>query len=84
MKALISAFALLAFVAGTTLPIESYAQATGTGQTMAPDTSTSTAPTSSTKKKKSSKSHHAKKKSKKSSTAQSSSVKQKHARHSVS
>ena len=83
MKALISAFALLAFVAGTTLPIESYAQTSGTGQTMAPDASTSTAPTS-TKKKKSSKSHHAKKKSKKSSTAQSSSVKQKHARHSVS
>jgi hypothetical protein len=82
MKALISAFALLAFVAGTTLPIESYAQTSGTGQTMAPDASTS-APTS-TKKKKSSKSHHAKKKSKKSSTAQSSSVKQKHARHSVS
>jgi len=54
MKALISAFALLAFVTGTTLPIESSAQTTGTGQTMAPDTSTSTAPTS-TKKKKSSK-----------------------------
>jgi hypothetical protein len=83
MKALISAFALLAFVAGTTLPIDSYAQTSGTGQTMAPDTST-TAPTSSTKKKKSSKSHHAKKKSKKSSTAQSSSVKQKHPRHTVS
>jgi hypothetical protein len=83
MKALISAFALLAFVAGTALPIETYAQTMGTGQTMAPDSSTSTAPTT-TKKKKSSKSHHAKKKSKKSSTAQSSSVKQKHLRHSVS
>jgi len=83
MKALISAFALLAFVAGTALPIETYAQTMGTGQTMAPDSSTSTAPTT-TKKKKSSKSHHAKKKSKKSSTAQSSSVKQKHLRNSVS
>jgi hypothetical protein len=83
MKALISAFALLAFVAGTALPIETYAQTMGTGQTMAPDSSTSTAPTT-TKKKRSSKSHHAKKKSKKSSTAQSSSVKQKHLRHSVS
>jgi hypothetical protein len=70
MKALISAFALLTFVAGTALPVESYAQSTGTGQTMAPDTST--APVTTTKKKKSSKSHHAKKKSKKSSTAQTS------------
>ena len=70
MKALISAFALLTFVAGTALPVETYAQTTGTGQTMAPDTSTSTAPT--IKKKKSSKSHHAKKRSKKSSTAQTS------------
>jgi len=35
MKALVSAFALLTFVAGSTLPIESYAQATtGGGQTM--------------------------------------------------
>jgi len=68
MKALISAFALLTFVAGTALPAETYAQTAGTGQTMAPDSSTSTAPT--TKKKHSSKSHHAKKKSKKSSTAQ--------------
>ena len=71
MKALISAFALLTFVAGTALPVESYAQTTGTGQMMAPDTSTSTAPTTTTKKKKSSKSHHAKKRSKKS-TAQTS------------
>jgi hypothetical protein len=71
MKALISAFALLTFVAGTAWPVETYAQTTGTGQTMAPDTSTSTAPTA-TKKKKSSKSHHAKRKSKKSSTAQTS------------
>ena len=74
MKALISAFALLTFVAGTALPVETYAQTvgTGTGQTMAPDTSTSTAPATTTKKKKSSKSHHAKKKSKKSSTTQTS------------
>ena len=85
MKALISAFALLAFVAGSAVPSESFAQAAGTGQAMAPDTtSTSTAPTTTTTKKKhSSKSHHAKKKSKKSPTAQSSSAKQKHARHSV-
>ena len=72
MKALISMFALLTFVAGTVLPVETYAQTAGTGQTMAPDTSTSTAPTTTTKKKKSSKSHHAKRKSKKSSTAQAS------------
>ena len=72
MKALVSALALFTFGASTALPVETYAQTTGTGQTMAPDTSTSTAPTSTTKKKKSSKSHHAKKKSKKSSTAQTS------------
>ena len=72
MKALISAFALLAFVAGAALPVETYAQTAGAGQTMAPDTSTSTAPTTTSKKKKSSKSHHAKKRSKKSSTAQTS------------
>ena len=85
MKALVSAFALLTFVAGTALPVETYAQTmgTGTGQTMAPDTSTPAAPTTTTKKKRSSKSHHAKKKSKKSSTAQSTSSKQKHLRHSV-
>jgi hypothetical protein len=72
MKALISAFALLTFVAGAALPVESYAQTTGTGQTMAPDTSTSTAPTTTSKKKRSSKSHHAKKRSKKSPAAQTS------------
>lgn len=86
MKALISAVALLTFVAGTALPIEAYAQTAGTEQMTAPDTSTSTAPTATTtpKKRHSSKSsHHAKKKSKKSSTAQSSSTKQKHTRHSV-
>jgi hypothetical protein len=80
MKALVSAVVLLTFVAGTALPVESYAQTSGTGQTMAPDTSTPATPT---KKKRSSKSHHAKKKTKKSSTAQTSSAKQKHARHSV-
>jgi hypothetical protein len=85
MKALVSAFALLTFVAGTVLPNESYAQAAGTAETMAPDTATSAAPaTTPSKKKKSSKSHHARKKSKKSSTAQTSSSLQKHAgRHSV-
>ena len=72
MKTLISVFALLTFVAGTTLPVETYAQTAGTGQTMAPDTSTSTGSSTTTKKKHSSKSHHAKKKSKKSSTAQTS------------
>ena len=83
MKALITAFALLTFVAGTMLPTEGYAQTMGTGQTMAPDTPSSTAPTT-TKKKKSSKSHHAKKKSKKSSATQSSSAKHEHAHHNVS
>ena len=83
MKTLVSAFALIAFVAGTVLPAQSYAQAAGTAQTMSPDTSTSTAPTTH-KKSHSSKSHHTKKKSKKSSTSQSSSVKQRHTRHSVS
>jgi hypothetical protein len=84
MKALVSAFALLAFVAGASLPTQSYSQTAGTGQTMAPDTSTSVAPTTTPKKKHSSKSSHAKKKSKKSTTAQTSSAKQKHARHSIS
>ena len=80
MKALVSAVALFTFVAGTALPVESYAQTSGTGQTMAPDTST---PAAHTKKRKSSKSHHAKKKTKKSSTAQSSSAKQKRTRRSI-
>jgi hypothetical protein len=80
MKALVSAFALLAFVAGTTLPIETYAQATTGGQTMAPDT---TAPSTATAKKKKSRTHHAKKRSKKSSTGQTSSVKEKRLRHSA-
>jgi Ni/Co efflux regulator RcnB len=83
MKALVSAIALLTFVAGTTLPSQSHAQATTSGgQTMAPDTATPSV--ASTKKKRSSKSHHAKKKSKKSSTSQTSSTKQKHSRHNVS
>jgi hypothetical protein len=77
MKALISGFALLTFLAATTLPIETYAQtATGGGQTMAPDTGT--APTTSTKKSKKSSKGHAKKKSKKSSSSQTSSAKQQH------
>ena len=84
MKALISAFALLTFVAGTALPMEAYAQTMGTGQTMAPDATTSTAPSTTHKKKRSSKSHHAKKKSKKSSTDQTSSAKPKHPPHNVS
>lgn len=90
MKALVSVFALLAFVASTSLPIQSYAQTAGTagtGQTMAPETSTPTAPATTTtpKKRHSSKSsHHAKKKSKKSTTAQTGSARHKHASHSVS
>ena len=36
MKALISAFALLTFVAGTALPVEIYAQTTGTGPRQCP------------------------------------------------
>ena len=77
MKALISGFALLTFLAATTLPIEFYAQtATGGAPTVAPDTGT--APTSSTKKSKKSSKSHAKKKTKKSSTSQTSSAKQQH------
>ena len=84
MKAFVSAFTLLAFVAGTALPTQSYAQAAGTGQTTAaPETSTPAATTTTHKRKHSSRSHHAKK-SKKSSTSQTSSLKQSHARHSVS
>jgi hypothetical protein len=91
MKPLISGFALLTFLAATTLPIESYAQtATSGAPTAAPDTGT--APTSSTKKSKKSSKSHAKKKTKKSSTSQTSSAKQQHhtmntsksARHSAS
>ena len=85
MKTLVSAVALLAFVAGSALPTQSYAQTAGTGQTMAPDTSTSTPSTTTPKRRHhSSKSSHAKKKSKKSTTSQTSSARQKHTRHSVS
>ena len=77
MKALISGFALLTFLAATTLPIESYAQTTTGGTpTMAPDTGT--APTSSTKKSKKSSKSHAKKKSKKTSPSQTGSAEQQH------
>jgi hypothetical protein len=77
MKALISGFALLSFLAATTLPLESYAQtSTGGGTTMAPDTSTAT--TSTTKKSHKSSKSHAKKKSKKAPTSQTSSAKQQH------
>ena len=76
MKAVISGFALLTFVAAAVLPIDSYAQTASPGgaPTMAPDTGT--APTSSTKKSKKSTSHHAKKKTKKSSTNQTGAAKQ--------
>ena len=92
MKALISGFALLAFFAATTLPLESYAQTSTGGTTaMAPDTGTA-APSTTTKKSKKSSKSHAKKKSKKPSTTQTSSAKQqhhsmnagKHPRHSAS
>ena len=77
MKALISGFALLTFLAATTLPLESYAQTSpGGATTMAPDTGT--AATSTTKKSKKSSKSHAKKKSKKSSATQTSSAKQQH------
>ena len=91
MKALISGFALLTFLAATTVPLEAYAQSSpGGATTMAPDTGT--APTSTTKKSKKSSKSHAKKKSKKTSTTQTSSAKQqhhsmntaKHSRHSAS
>jgi hypothetical protein len=83
MKALISGFALLTFLATSTLPLESYAQTStgGAPTVVAPDTGT--APTSTTKKsKKSSSKTHAKKKSKKPTTTQTSSAKQQH--HSMS
>jgi hypothetical protein len=77
MKALISGFALLTFLAASTLPFESYAQtSTGGATTVAPDTGT--APTSTTKKSKKSSKSHAKKKSKKPTTTQTSSNKQQH------
>ncbi len=65
MKSVISGFALLAFVAAGTLPVQSYAQ-TGNSPTMGPDTGGT--PSSSTKKSKGKSKSHSKKKSKKSST----------------
>ena len=91
MKALISGFALLTFLAATGLPFEAYAQTSTGGATVgAPDTGTP-APTTTKKSKKSSKGH-AKKKSTKPTTSQTSSAKQqhhsmnasKHSRHSAS
>jgi hypothetical protein len=75
MKAVISGFALLAFLAASTLPIQSYAQ-TSSSPTMAPDAG-GAAP-SSTKKSKSSSKSHSKKKSKKSSSTHASSAKPQH------
>ena len=91
MKALVSGFALLTFLAATTLPFESYAQTSPSGPpSVAPDTGAA-APSTTKKSNKSSKTH-AKKKSKKASTSQTSSAKQqhhtmnnsKHSRHSAS
>jgi hypothetical protein len=77
MKALISGFALLTFLAATAVPLESYAQTSPGGATaMAPDTGS--AATSTTKKSKKSSKSHAKKKSKKAPTTQTSSAKQQH------
>jgi hypothetical protein len=77
MKALISGFALLTFLAATTLPLESYAQTSPGGTAaMAPDTGA--AATSTTKKSKKSSKSHAKKKSKKAPATQASSAKQQH------
>ena len=75
MKAVISGFALLAFLAASTLPIQSYAQ-TSSSPTMAPDAG-GAAP-GSTKKSKSSSKSHSKKKSKKSSSTHASSGKPQH------
>ena len=75
MKSIISGFALLAFFAASTLPIQSYAQ-TSSSPTMAPDAG-GTAP-SSTKKSKNSSKKHSKKKSKKSSSHHASSGKLQH------
>jgi hypothetical protein len=82
MKALVSGFALLTFVAAAALPSDAHAQTATTGgaPTLAPETGT--APTSTTKKSKHSSKHHAKKKTKKSSTSQTSSAGQLH--HAVS
>ena len=77
MKALISGFALLTFLAATTLPCESYAQTSPSGApSVTPDTGA--APMSTTKKSSRSSKSHAKKKSKKAPTSQTSSAKQQH------
>jgi hypothetical protein len=76
MKAVVSGFAVLAFLATSTLPIQTYAQ-TGNTPTMAPDTGGGAAPSSTTKKPKSSKSH-SKKKSKKSTPSHASAAKSQH------
>jgi hypothetical protein len=77
MKGLISGFALLTFLAASTLPFESYAQtSTGGTTSVAPETGAAT-PSTTKKSTKSSKSH-AKKKSKKSPASQTSSAKQQH------
>jgi hypothetical protein len=80
MKALISGCALLAFVAATTLPLESFAQTSpGGATTVAPDTATTATPTvSTTKKSKKASKRHAKKKPSKPSANQTSSAKQHH------
>jgi hypothetical protein len=77
MKALISAVALLGFIAATTMPMESYAQATGGAQTVAPESTTGT-PSSTTTKKKKTSSKRAHKTKKKSTTGQTSAAKKKH------
>ena len=75
MKAVISGFALLAFLAASTLPIQSYAQPSSS-PTMTPDTGG--AASSSTKKSTGSSKSHSKKKSKKSSSTHASSGKPQH------
>ncbi len=74
MKAVISGFALLAFLAASTLPMQSYAQ-TSSSPTMAPDGG---AAAPSTKKSKGSSKSHSKKKSKKPSSTHASSGKPQH------
>jgi hypothetical protein len=76
MKAVISGFALVAFLAAGSLPIQSYAQ-TSSSPTMAAPDAAGAAPSSTNKSKSSSKSH-SKKKSKKSSTHASSGKAQHH------
>ena len=80
MKALISGCALLAFVAATALPLETFAQTSpGGATTVAPDTGTAaTSTASTTKKSKKTSKPHAKKKSSKPTASQTSSAKQHH------